>query len=496
MQITRPVFNHTNVLHRLHVQMLEHEYRGLLETSEDEERAIIKAIDVEPADICLFRFLTQIGHALRMDVHAFLGFTAHHEPTWMLPQGKAISEAEKTVLHQVAEHSLLAAIPLEIISVKELSQVLVAPVEHLFGSATILTCLPIYSHDGGTLLGVVFLTHPAWSPSPTDLEWDLAFFYLSERSKPLQKLFESGKLPCVAQATIVDPNHAVYSYSYGIGNLSRFTLDTLMGEAVRRNTMEGVATWLDSAAKLIGYNDPGLFKLDKLFKMIEHHSSRTEAESVSKSASQSATEISKSASQQPWQQTLPMILDTMAVSIQQTPAVYWVVANLLDGKCNDSHETDGINQFTIQHNQNIPDPEKDEAAGICALAHWTAIMGQSVYVDPKQQYDMHNGVGPLVHALRGVLGSENPMVAIPVYDFDGDKAVFHGVFVGLRDEAATKPSVAQELMWAMMAQHLLAPLSTAKLHFKTDYKPLDIAKAIKRAKRSARALVVPVWARL
>lgn len=498
MKFTRPETKRKSleVLKHLHDHMLDYEYTRLWHASEDEEYKLYRAIDTEPANRCLFRYMAQLGHALRMDVCAFMGFNGDAAPVWMLPEGKSLADPQRAVFEKVAELSLLEAIPLEVLPSNELTESFVAPVEDVLGNTTMLTCVPLYSPDGDVVYGVAFLIRQAWVPSPTYVEWDVSFYYQLERAKPLQKLFEQNNLPCVAQPTMPSTRHYPLMRWDGVACLGMQTMDTLMREAVRRNTIDGIATWMNTVATLVGYKEPHGLKVDRLFEMIEHHSSKAEAEGASKTASQSAESISQTASQNTWDQTLPMVLETMAVSFQQTPAVYWVVANLVEGRFNDAREIDGVNRFSIQHNPSIPEPTPEESAAICAIAHWAAIMGESVYVDPAKMVDPLFGVGALVPAVRKVLGADIPIIVIPVYGFKEEKPIFHGVFVGLREPGAKSPSVAQELIWSMMAQYLLAPMATAKLFLKTDYKPVDIMKAILKSKKQSRELLLPGWGKL
>ncbi len=512
MQFSRPESERKSldVLKHLHGHMLDYEYKGLWEASEEEERANCQASDTDPADKCLFRFLAQLGLALRMEVCAFMGFNGDAAPVWILPEGKTLTDPQKAVFAKLAELSLLEAIPLEVVPSNELTESFVAPVEEVLGATTMLACIPLYSAGGDVAYGVVFLTHPAWVPSPTFLEWDLSFFYQLERMTPIGKMFAQNKLPCVVHPTVPNPRLYPHVRWSGVQWLDVNTMDISMRDAVRRNTIDGIATWINSAAKLVGYKEPHGLKVNHLFDMIEHHSSKAEAESVSKTASQSADSISQTASQNPWEQTLPTVLETMAVSFQQTPAVYWVVANLVEGKFSDANEIDGVSRFTIQHNAGIPTPTPEESAAICAISHWAGMMGESVYIDPAKPFDPYFGVGPLVTAVQKVLGADIPVIVIPVYGFKNgyedeqnlsnhkkiEKPIFHGVFVGLREPGAKAPSVAQGLMWNMMAQYLLAPMATAKLFLKMDYRPVDIMKAILKTKKQSRDLVIPVWAKL
>lgn len=505
MQIRQSVPKSAEVLKVLQGKMLDYEYKGLWQTSEEEQRALKKEIETKSPEHCLFRFLAQISCALRMDVHSFLGFTADGKPSWIrgdssLPAG-AQNDTANGALLKVGEYCVNLAAPVQIRASKEETRELAELVATTLGKTVNLVALPIYTTDGHDLLGLVFLTHPVSVPPPTALEWNLALFYLVERLTPLQILFDTHRLPCVPQSATLSPIEGLTSALRCVSGLSKDNLNSHLGDAVQRNTMTGVATWLNQVATLVGYRDPYPFHLEHLFSMIEFHSTRRDAEAISRTSSQSADDISEKASRQPWVQTLPMILSTMATTIQQTPTVYWVVANVEELQ-NGDHVADGVRQFTIQHNPGVPDPSGEEFAAISALAHWAAITGNHVYIDPAKSYGPHSEVGPLVAPLRGIFGAESPIVAIPVYNFvdstftDDKKAVFHGVFVALRDSNAVLPSTEKRLMWAMTAQYLLKPLATAKFSLKTNYRPVEILRAVKRTQQCPMALIVPSWVRL
>ncbi len=359
----------------------------------------------------------------------------------------------------------------------------------------VLTVIPVYAQynrSGGRencVLGAVGFVRPTMSQPLTEIQWMYLFCMLFEEfGWPI--LQTSVKNFCKLHFFMIpdDAPTVMASWQDGVRCISRESLDRAANESGVK-TLDDALNWLKGAIASYGFSDPPRMQPAALLHSIERSVSRDMANDVSRSASKTAADISKTASVAKWDETAESILNTMGAIFEQTPAIYFAMAN--HGQDEDEKSPDG---FQIIHSMATPLLGSDENKALQVLANWVGLTGEALYLSPEEDCNK------ILRLIQESTTQKMPVFAIPVYGWPRPTEIgpattsytgLHGVFIGFRRSSAKNPTLASWLTWVYTAQHMLAPIHVATQHGRLKYRPVNIDRSLAKAMAPDESLLLP-----
>lgn len=348
----------------------------------------------------------------------------------------------------------------------------------------VLTVIPVYTQHNkvgreNCVLGAVGFARPLAAHAFTETQW-MQFFCMIFEELGWPVLQALLNYPCKPKFFLIpdDAPTVMGSWQEGVRCISRESLDRAANESGIQ-TLDDALTWLEGVTASCGFSDPPRMQPSALLHSIEQSISRDKATEVSRTASDTAKEISKTASVASWDETAEAILGNMGAIFEQTPAVYFAMANHGQGEAEKS--PDG---FHIIHARETPSPSDEENKALQVMAYWIGLTGEPQYLSPEENCNL------ILQLLRRSTTQELPVFAVPVYGWPRPTDIgpattsytgLHGVFIGFRRSDAKNPSLASFLTWVYTAQHMLSPIREARRHGRLKYRPINIDRSLAKA---------------